>query len=259
MLLIITGNQASFHDVSIIDYLNEIIISSAKTNPYLLEYWLEFKTQYKTAKQADKHSQNTLNIKIGPEGTSSEGMIRDLRNALVATQNALTLGQQAQNVEMELLRTELQELRLSHTALLIQNNKLLEQVRNEQLFASLHPQILSAQEQITTLSHLLGQLNTLTIKTAPPAEVKELLIVTPVAPSTLNPNKEDEPTNESIPIPPPLTPPSKNFITEPCHSEEKESPKPLSRSSFFDELASKIKERQTKKAVVLEASFEKKN
>jgi VPS inhibitor protein A len=171
LLIIITGNNETLHDVSIIDYLNELTLSSAKTNPYLLEYWLEFKTQYKLAKQKNnKQGNHPTSIKVGPEGTPLEGMIRDLRHALVATQTALTLSQQTHATELELLRKQLSELKAAHSELAIQNATLREQVKNEHFFDTLHPQIVLAQEQINSFSALLTNLNKVTFKRNNPIE-----------------------------------------------------------------------------------------
>lgn len=291
LLALIDSNQESFHDASIIDHLNVTVLLSASTNRYLLECWIDFLSKYNEATKSyapisSMDGQTPVHIQVGPEGTKSERMLIDLKRALENTQQAFALSQQATSTEIALLKRQLAEFKEQNARLSTENRLLKDQVHNEQMFKDLHPQLSSAQEQLTSFAALIQTLTEVTGKKPealpppilPVAEHKETLVPTtpvqseqPVSPVIITvPTPApitNHPSNGSLPPIPPPTPP-RTLVTPspvPTATTGKQTffakPTPeVSSGSLFDELATAVKARKDKAAANnTSAPEEKKN
>jgi VPS inhibitor protein A len=107
-------------------------------------------------------SSTPTHIQIALEGNSSERMMRDLKSALESTQKAQEFSRKAYLSEVELLKKQLEELTRENTQLSTENRLLKEQVRNDEKFRSLQPQIETAQHQLTSFANLLSNLYEMT-------------------------------------------------------------------------------------------------
>lgn len=276
LLALIDSNQESFHDASIIDHLNVPILLAASTDRYLLECWIDFLTKYNEATKSyapisSMDGQTPIHIQVAPEGTKSERMLIDLKRALEATQQAFALSQQANSTEIAVLKRQVAELKEQNARLSTENRVLKDQVRNEERFRDLHPQISSAQEQLASFAALIQTLRDVTGKkpeAAPPAVVlvtehKETPVSqAPIAPVIAivktEPEPEPAPTlnNLSTATPPPPPPPPRIINPEPPAVATKatgtsaffpKQSKP-STGSLLSELATVLKERKVNAA-----------
>lgn len=172
LLNLVVSNQEVFHDASIIEYLAVPINLSASTNRYLHECWNKFLIEYNSAAQmyAPIHTMDSstpTHLQIALEGNSSERMMRDLKSALESTQKAQEFSRKAYHSEVELLKKQLTELTRENAKLSTENRLLKEQVHNDQMFRSLHPQIEKAQHQLASFADLLSNLYELTGSSPP--------------------------------------------------------------------------------------------
>lgn len=283
LLTLINSNQESFHDASIIDHLNVTVLLSANTNRYLLECWIDFLTKYNVATQSyapisSMDSKTSVHIQVGPEGTTSERMLIDLKKALEVTQHAFALAQQAHSTEIELLKRQIAALKSHNAMLSAENHQLKDQVRDEQIFKALHPQITSAQEQLSSFAELLKTLNEVTGKSPdstpqpqPPipfspenTESTTSLPSTAVVTITTEPVPTNTPSAVGV-TPPPPPPPSLSSpafgasTTIKASTTASSSFFPKKEGTLFDELAAVLKEREAKGTANLSAVEEKKN
>ncbi|KTD63392.1 hypothetical protein [Legionella shakespearei] len=274
LLALIDSNQESFHDASIIDHLNVTVLLSANTNRYLLECWIDFLTKYNEATKSyspisSMDGQTPVHIQVAPEGTKSERMLIDLKKALETTQQAFALSQQANSTEIALLKRQLAEFKEQNARLSTENRLLKDQVRNEQMFRDLHPQISSAQEQLSSFAALIQTLSEVTGK-KPEAVPPPVVFVTehtetstapvPVAPVIPVVKTEPEPapiinnqstTTAPLPPPPPriISPPAPAVATTtPVKPTFFPKPAKASTGSLFSELAAVLKEREANAA-----------
>ncbi|CCD07712.1 Dot/Icm T4SS effector VipA [Legionella pneumophila] len=162
LLEIIKSNTETFHDVSIIEHLNATVLLSAKTNPYLLDCWISFITKYNAETNSFTPIGVSMHIKVGPEGTPSERIIRELKESLVMTQQAFILAQKANATEVDSLKRQLEQTKQENERLVTQNQFLKDQVRAEKTFADLNPQINNARQQLSALTELIQTLSEIT-------------------------------------------------------------------------------------------------
>ena len=224
---IIISSQEAFNDISIIDHLNTTILLSTKVNPYLVECWIKFLTKYNTKTNTYSPLMN-MYIKVNPDGTPSEHLIRDLKSALEETQKAFSHTQQAHTAEIESLKRQLQELKIDKEKLAAENLLLRDKIQYEERFESIQPQLKAAQEQLIVFKELFNTLNDVTQKktiSIQPfrdlsAEVESVkpVHVSPQAP--LLPAIKIELTKENPPSPPP--PPELDETKEQKHSSSEE-------------------------------------
>ncbi|KTD55361.1 hypothetical protein [Legionella quateirensis] len=167
ILALISRNQETFHDASVIEYITIPINLSAPTNPYLVDCWSRSLIEYNSAVKvytpiSAMKNDSPIHIQIALEGTSSERMMRDLRLALDSTQKSQEFSRVAYVSELELLKKQNEELKNQNAQLTAENLHLKEQVYNDQLFRSLQPQISTAREQLTSFAELLNTLHEIT-------------------------------------------------------------------------------------------------
>lgn len=281
LLEIIKSNVETFHDISIIEHLNATVLLSAKTNPYLLDCWITFITKYNSETNSFTPIGKSMHIKIGPEGTPSERIIRELKETLEITQRSFNLAQKAYSTEVESLKRQLEETKQTNVLLTSQNQILKGQVRSEEAFVSLTPQIVSAQEQLMSLTQLLTTLSGITSSklnisttlpfsqtTASPKKTEPLGSslhsdhVSVGIIHTTNPDLKDKPDptllqdsgqlsspqkitiqKESPSKITPLSPPKSNPITPTTNAKNSGF---FSGDKFLNELNAKIKERKEK-------------
>ncbi|KTD32503.1 VipA [Legionella moravica] len=164
ILMLVTSNQEAIHDASVIEYITIPINLSAKTNPYLLTCWNDCLIEYNSAVKvytpiSAMKGDTPLHIKIAPEGIASERLISDLSMALDSRQKAQEYSRIAHVSELELVKKQYEELKIKYDHIAAENRRLKEQVRNDQLFLSLQPQISSAQSQLASFADLLNTLH----------------------------------------------------------------------------------------------------
>lgn len=280
LLEIIKSNVETFHDISIIEHLNATVLLSAKTNPYLLDCWITFITKYNAETNSFTPIGKSMHIKIGPEGTPSERIIRELKETLEITQRSFNLAQKAYSTEVESLKRQLEETKQANVLLTSQNQILKGQVRSEEAFVSLNPQIVSAQEQLMSLTQLLTTLSGITSSklnisttlpfsqtTASPKKTEPLESshhsdhVSVGIAHTTNPDLKDKPAptllqDSGLSSPQNITIPKENPSKITPLSPPKSNPTPLTTNAknsgffsgdkFLSELNAKIKERKEK-------------
>ncbi|HAU1182663.1 TPA: Dot/Icm T4SS effector VipA [Legionella pneumophila] len=278
LLEIIKSNTETFHDVSIIEHLNATVLLSAKTNPYLLDCWISFITKYNAETNSFTPIGASMHIKVGPEGTPSERIIRELKESLVMTQQAFILAQKANATEVDSLKRQLEQTKQENERLVTQNQFLKDQVRAEKTFADLNPQINNARQQLSALTELIQTLSEITnakpkIETVSSLSIpavtenkSELLkenscSVAPVS-KEVTPAISQEPKKRPVPPPPndmdsqalsPNIPPKEDVsikVTIPSMPKPN-STQPVAKNSgffsgdgFLKELNAKIKERK---------------
>lgn len=162
LLEIIKSNVETFHDVSIIEHLNATVLLSAKTNPYLLDCWISFIIKYNAETNSFTPIGASMHIKIGPEGTPSERIIRELKESLAMTQQSFILAQKAYATEVDSLKRQLEQTKQENERLITQNHFLKDQVSAEKTFADLNPQINNARQQLSALTELIQTLSEIT-------------------------------------------------------------------------------------------------
>ncbi|HAT1796108.1 TPA: VipA [Legionella pneumophila] len=278
LLEIIKSNIETFHDVSIIEHLNATVLLSAKTNPYLLDCWISFITKYNAETNSFTPIGTSMHIKIGPEGTPSERIIRELKESLAMTQQSFILAQKAYATEVDSLKRQLEQTKQENERLVTQNHFLKDQVQAEKTFADLHPQINTARQQLSTLTELLQTLSEIT-KAKPNIEPVVPSPITAVTESKIELPKENEcpvvPVSEEVtpaisqepakkPVPPPPNDIERQAFSQNLTPKEDVSPKattpslpkpnitqPAAKNSgffsgdgFLKELNAKIKERK---------------
>lgn len=169
LFTIVTVNQESLHDASIIENLSITALLSAKSNPYLLTCWIDFLNEY-NASTKQYAPIGTIALSVGPSGVPSENMIRNLKDALVAQQATLESTQKIHQAEMEQLRKQISDLQTANGQLRLQNDQLKVLTHDRHVIEALHPQIQKNQEQLASFSTLLNTLYELT-KAKPIPEV----------------------------------------------------------------------------------------
>ncbi|KTD55080.1 substrate of the Dot/Icm secretion system [Legionella sainthelensi] len=180
ILSIVTLNQDTLHDASIIENLSITILLSAKSNPYLLNCWVNFLDEYNIA--AKQYAPiGTIEMSIGPSGAPSENLIRNLKDALIAQQAAFVSTQKIHQVEIEQLKKQISDLQQSHNQLILQNDQLKTLVGDRKTVEEMHAQIITAQNQLLSVSQLLGTL----YETTKQKPVIEILSPLPTAPMML--------------------------------------------------------------------------
>ncbi|KGP63005.1 VipA [Legionella norrlandica] len=294
LLEIVKFNSEAFHDISIIEHLNATVLLSAKTNPYLLDCWIAFITKYNVATNSFTPIGTNVRIEIGPEGTPSERIIRELKETLAMTQQSFLLAQKAYSTEVESLKRQLEEAKKENIRINSENQILKEQVHSEKILTSLNPQINLAQQQLTSLTELLNTLSQITshntdINSFPPAiyspqiddlnknsssharvtiEVDQppnLHLKDKMALSLTNEEEQISPVSASqdskeahLKISPPPPPPFESKPTPPIANTK--NSRFFSGENFLNELNAKIKEREKKPRNVTNLpTVEKKN
>lgn len=180
ILSIVTLNQDTLHDASIIENLSITILLSAKSNPYLLNCWVNFLDEYNIA--AKQYAPiGTIEMSIGPSGAPSENLIRNLKDALIAQQAAFVSTQKIHQVEIEQLKKQISDLQQSQNQLILQNDQLKTLVGNRKTVEEMHAQIITAQKQLLSVSQLLGTL----YETTKQKSVIEILSPLPTVPMML--------------------------------------------------------------------------
>lgn len=246
LLNLITSNQEVFHDASIIEYLAVPINLSANTNRYLHECWNKFLIEYNSVAKmyAPIHTMDSstpTHIQIALEGNSSERMMRDLKSALESTQKAQEFSRKAYLSEVELLKKQLEELTRENTQLSAENRLLKEQVRKDEMFRSLQPQIATAQHQLASFADLLNNLYEMTggrstlsspsliTVSSLEKEKREVPVPDKIATSVSSSTTGDRLTTTDSPSPPPkLTPVLHVPVSTNTHAApEKDIPSPL--------------------------------
>ncbi|WP_244940898.1 hypothetical protein [Legionella sainthelensi] len=180
ILSIVTLNQDTLHDASIIENLSITILLSAKSNPYLLNCWVNFLDEYNIAVKQYAPI-GTIEMSIGPSGAPSENLIRNLKDALIAQQAAFVSTQKIHQVEIEQLKKQISDLQQSQNQLILQNDQLKTLVGNRKTVEEMHAQIITAQKQLLSVSQLLGTL----YETTKQKPVIEILSPLPTAPMIL--------------------------------------------------------------------------
>lgn len=231
ILALITSNQESIHDASVIEYLTIPINLSANSNRYLLDCWNKCLSEYNSTSKiyspiSTMSSGSPIHIQISPEGTSSERMMRDLRTALDSTQKVQEFSRKAYSSEIELLKKQLEELQHENTQLISENRHLKEQVRNDQMFRSLQPQISSAQKQLASFAELLNTLYEITGEKANtsvsnplsiiPSVIKHDVVPSRVEPlSSISSSRDNREALGKDTVSIPLVPEKKGEVSEP--------------------------------------------
>ncbi len=178
ILSIVTLNQDTLHDASIIENLSITILLSAKSNPYLMNCWIGFLEEYNTA--AKQYAPiGTIEMNIGPSGISSENLIRNLKDALIAQQTAFASTQKIHQSEIEQLKKQISDLQQANNQLVLQNDQLKTLVGDRKTVEEMHEQIITAQKQLLSVSQLLGTLYE-TTKQKPVIEILPPLTTTPI-------------------------------------------------------------------------------
>lgn len=178
ILSIVTLNQDTLHDASIIENLSITILLSAKSNPYLLSCWVNFLDEYNIA--AKQYAPiGTIEMSIGPSGAPSENLIRNLKDALIAQQAAFVSTQKIHQVEIEQLKKQISDLQQSNNQLILQNDQLKTLVGDRKTVEDMHAQIITAQKQLLSVSQLLGTLYE-TTKQKPVIDVLSPLPITSI-------------------------------------------------------------------------------
>lgn len=161
--VIIIKNQETFHDTSIIEHLSNTVLLSARTNPYLLECWIDFLKKYNAKLQIYGPIGEIL-INVNGTGSPSEKMLHELQVALSTTIHASSLAQQAYQTDTELLRNEIVQLREVNRQLSVRMTQLQEQVDVFAEIKAFNPRIQTAQEELGHILKLLSTLNERTDK-----------------------------------------------------------------------------------------------
>ncbi|KTD53409.1 substrate of the Dot/Icm secretion system [Legionella santicrucis] len=157
ILSIVTLNQDTLHDASIIENLSITILLSAKSNPYLLNCWINFLDEYNIA--AKQYAPiGTIEMNIGPSGAPSENLIRNLKDALLAQQTAFVSTQKIHQAEIEQLKKQISDLQQSNNQLMLQNDQLKILIGDRKTVEEMHAQIITAQKQLLSVSQLLSTL-----------------------------------------------------------------------------------------------------
>ncbi|KTD75501.1 hypothetical protein [Legionella waltersii] len=163
ILELVNGNRSSFNDASIIEYLSNTILLKTQTNPYLLVCWIDFiKVYNESTKLFAPLERGLTQLKVNPSEKLSASMIEDLETALSTNKQIRELEQKSSRSEIEMLKRQVEELQKENTALKSENYILKDQIDSQRLFTSLHPQIVSAETQLSTLSNLLKMLTDVT-------------------------------------------------------------------------------------------------
>lgn len=185
ILSLVTLNQDTLHDASIIENLSITILLSAKSNPYLLNCWVNFLDEYNSA--AKQYAPiGTIEMSIGPSGVPSENLIRNLKDALIAQQTALVSTQKIHQAEIEQLKKQISDLQQSNYQLMLQNDQLKILVGDRKAVEEMHDQIITAQKQLLSVSQLLGTLFD-TTKQKPVIEILSPLLTTSIMQSPQTP------------------------------------------------------------------------
>jgi VPS inhibitor protein A len=190
-LELVTSNRPSFHDASIIEYLNNTILLKTQTNPYLLACWVEFIKAYnESTKLFAPLERGLTQLRINSSEKLSASMIEDLETALSTNKQIRELEQKSSRSEIEMLKRQVDELQRENASLKTENYILKDQVDAQRLFVSLHSQIVTAETQLTSLTGLLKTLTEVTKQKPIPQSIVQTKEV------------GDRPVENSIPTPP---------------------------------------------------------
>lgn len=200
LLQIISKDQQSFHDASIIESLNTTVLLSARTNPYLLECWIDFLNKYNAATKTyapfDK-----IQINVSAEGKPSERMLGELQSALRNALQASVFADKAHQTETEILKKQIEELEGKNKKLLAENTQLQQQVADQTHLKSLNPNIETAQKQVGSLLELLSSLHE-AIKDKPKVQEVKAELVEPTREIVPSAKTTSQISETALPTPP---------------------------------------------------------
>lgn len=261
------NNKEAFHETSIIDHLNAIILLASPYNKYVLKCWTEFLQQYNnsaeiyTAIGCTDPQKREYTISNGATGIPSELLILNLQTAIEKKQQAFELAEASHKAEKELLERQLTVARAQIEKLSTQNQEQQEQLNALTRFKGLHSHLQKAQEQFTELAGFFGMLTDITTKAdgdfihvpqLKPVETnkdpierpkQQQTTAQPIAASSTDTNNAVIDTLSQIEVLPPKIPVVIKAPPPPPPAPPIVSTKPFQTKNFFDELALKIKER----------------
>lgn len=270
LLKLIKEHCETFNDTSIIEYLNNTILLSAKTNPYLLQCWIHCLTQYNMKTQSYKGI-GSFHIMMAPEGKPAEKIINEFQTSLSNLTQSFLLAQQAHDTQMKLLKEDLKTLQTANNELIKQNSLFKQQIKDQELFASIHQPILDAENQLNSVLTFLNTLQHITktkqySQDLPPPSMITVDIKQQVSPQDQLQKTPEHLPNQNIQMkenPPKVILLQQNIVPPPPKIQPPPPPKiqpppppkigpPASKtqsffsnngSNLFDELDQKLKER----------------
>lgn len=161
LLTIIRDNIETFNDTSIIDYLNNTILQSANSNPYLLQCWIQCQQKYNLKLQAYIGIGN-FKVLLPPDSKPAENIIFELEASLNKLKQSSQLAQEVNETQLKLMGERISQLEKANRELSSQNMAYKQQIKSQELFDAIHNPIKDAQKNLDSVMSLLTQLHAIT-------------------------------------------------------------------------------------------------